>query len=256
MYRPRVIPILLLRGQGFVKTQKFQKPTYLGDPINILRIFNEKEVDEIAVLDIEATRENRPPRFDLLETLANECFMPMCYGGGIRSLEEIRKILRIGFEKVAINSSLYHHPTLIREASRSFGSQSILASVDIKKNWLGKYQVAICSGTQIIKKDAVEWARQIEDLGAGEILLNSIDRDGMQQGYDHELIRSVSSAVNIPVVACGGAQGLADLARAVNESGASAAAAGSLFVFHGPHRAVLINYPTERELLDVFGIKL
>lgn len=252
MLRPRVIPCLLLRNRGLAKTVKFKDPTYLGDPINVVRIFNEKEVDELIFLDITATAENRKPPFKLIAEIASECFMPLGYGGGIRSLEDIREILSLGVEKVSINSYAVENPGFIRAAADLIGSQSLLISIDVKKNFWGKYEVMTQSGKKSIGLDPVKFAVQMEQAGAGELLLNSIDRDGTMQGYDLELIKHVSEAVTIPVVACGGARTVNDLADAVKKGGASAVAAGSMFVFHGPHRAVLINFPTPQELQKVF----
>ena len=252
MVRTRVIPCLLLRNRGLVKTVKFKDPTYLGDPINIVKIFNDKEVDELIFLDITATVEGKQPPFKLLSEIASECFMPLGYGGGIRRIEDIRTILSLGVEKVAVNSYAIEKPTFIREAAELFGSQSIVVSIDVKKNFFGKYELFTHSGTKKSGLDPVKFAVNMEQMGAGELLVNSIDRDGTMQGYDLELTKKVSEAVSIPVVACGGARTIADLGAAINDGGASAVAAGSMFVFHGPHRAVLINFPTPKELQEAF----
>ena len=251
MLRTRVIPCLLVQGQRLVKTVGFRDPRYLGDPINAVRIFNEKEVDELVVLDIIATIERRAPNLRLISELASECFMPLAYGGGIRSLEHLQSIFSLGVEKVVINSEAAARPALVREAAGRFGSQSVIVSIDAKKKWLGGYEVRTRSGRLGTGLDPARFARDMENAGAGEIFLNSIDRDGTMQGYDLELIRAVSQAVSIPVIACGGAGSLADLAAAVKQGSASAVAAGSMFVFHGKHRAVLINYPSRRELESV-----
>lgn len=253
MIRTRVIPCLLLRNRGLVKTVKFKDPKYLGDPINIVRIFNDKEVDELVFLDITATVENRKPPFKLISEIASECFMPLGYGGGIKDLEDIRQILSLGAEKVAINSYAVEQPTFIRAAADRFGSQSIVVSIDVKKSLFGKYEVMTHSGKKATGLDPVKFAIEMEQMGAGELLLNSIDRDGTMQGYDLDLIRRVSQVVTIPVVACGGARAVQDLVSAVHQGGASAVAAGSMFVFHGPHRAVLINFPTAAELRAAFA---
>lgn len=249
---PRVIPCLLLRGTGLVKTVKFADPKYVGDAINAVRIFNEKECDELIFLDITATPTGRGPNFDIIRDIASECFMPLCYGGGITSMTQIEQLFKLGCEKVSINSAIYTHQQLIREASQAFGSQSIVAGIDVKRSLLGKAAVYSHSGTQVQKILPQEHARRVQDLGAGEILLNSIDRDGTQKGYDLDLLREVASAVSIPVVACGGAGKLSDFRDAIN-AGASAVAAGSFFVFHGKHRAVLITYPRRSELLELFA---
>ena len=252
--QPRVIPCLLLRNKGLVKTVRFKEPKYLGDPINVVRIFNDKEVDELIFLDITATVEKRKPPFKLISDIASECFMPLCYGGGIRNLDDIRTILSLGVEKVAINSYAIEDPSFIRAASDLVGSQSIIVSIDVKKRgWFGKQQLFTQRGKKATGLDPVKFAVEMERMGAGELFLNSIDKDGTMEGYDIELIRRVSEAVSIPVVACGGARTVNDLADAVKKGGASAAAAGSMFVFHGPHRAVLINFPTSKELKKVFS---
>jgi len=252
MVRPRVIPCLLLRSKGLVKTVKFKDPTYLGDPINIVRIFNDKEVDELIFLDITATVEGQRPSFKLLSEIASECFMPLSYGGGIRDLRDIRTILSLGVEKVAINSYAVENPSFIRAAADRFGSQSIVVSMDVKRSLFGKYEVFIRSGRKATGLDPVKFAAEMARMGAGELLLNSIDRDGTMQGYDLDLVKRVSDAVGVPVVACGGACTVHDLADAIHKGGASAVAAGSMFVFQGPHRAVLINFPTATELAEVF----
>lgn len=253
MIRTRVIPCLLLKGQGLVKTIKFKDPTYLGDPINIVKIFNDKEVDELTFLDITATNENRKPPFALIESIASECFMPLGYGGGIRSLEDMKTLYNLGVEKISINSYAIENPAFIQAAADMAGSQSICVSMDVKKNFWGKYEVFTHSGSKGSGLDPIKWAKEAENRGAGELLINSIDRDGTMQGYDLELIKMVASSVNIPVVACGGARTTQDLADAVLKGGASAAAAGSMFVFQGPHRAVLISYPSAKELRSAFG---
>lgn len=251
MLKTRVIPCLLVQGQRLVKTIAFHNPRYVGDPINAVRIFNEKEVDELVVLDIAATIEQRPPNLRLISEMASECFMPLAYGGGIRSLDDLQSVFSLGVEKVVINSEAAARPAFIRDAAGKFGSQSVIVSIDVKKKWLGGYETRTLSGRQGTGFDPVRFACDMENAGAGEIFLNSIDRDGTMRGYDLDLIRAVSRAVSIPVIACGGAGNLADLAAAVNQ-GASAVAAGSMFVFHGKHRAVLINYPSRRELEATF----
>ncbi len=248
MLRTRVIPCLLLKNQGLVKTVKFKNPQYLGDPINIVKIFNDKEVDELIFLDIAATIEKRSPPFKLLSQIVSECFMPFGYGGGIRNLDDIREILSLGVEKVAVNSYAAEDPSFIQRAADLFGSQSIVVSIDVKKTFLGKYEVWTHGGTKRVKMDPVAVARKAEAMGAGELMVNSMDRDGTMTGYDIELIRNVAESVGIPVIACGGAGKVADFSRAVHEGKASAVAAGAFFVFHGPHRAVLINVPPAEEM--------
>ncbi len=248
MRRIRIIPILLIKNGGLVKSVKFKNHKYVGDPINTVKIFNEKEVDEIAVLDIDATPHQKKPNLEQIREIAGEAFMPMAYGGGITNLDQIKEILHAGIEKVVINSSAIHQPALIQEAARQFGNQSIIASIDVKKNWLGKYQVYSHCGQKNTKLSPVAWAKQLEALGAGEILLNAIDRDGTYSGYDLELIKSVAHNIDIPLVACSGASGVDDFLSTVKSGGASAVAAGSMFVFHGPHKAVLISYPDQDTL--------
>lgn len=250
MIRPRVIPALLLKGQGLVKTVKFKEPKYLGDPINIVRIFNDKEVDEIVLLDITATPENRAPQFDLLKNIASEAFIPLAYGGGIRTMDDIRKLLSIGIEKLIMNTSAIENPSLIRETADHAGSQAAVVSMDVKKNFLGKYEVVTRCGQKKTGLDPVKHAVEMEKMGAGEIFVNSIDCDGTMQGYDIDLVRKITDAVNIPVVACGGAGNLSHVAEVIKQGHASAAAAGSIFVFQGPLRGVLISYPTPKELKE------
>lgn len=247
MIRPRVIPCLLLKGEGLVKTIKFKAPKYLGDPINIVRIFNDKEVDELIFLDITATVENRPPNFELLGKITSECFMPLGYGGGIHDMDDVKKLLAVGVEKLVFNTSAVENPSLIRAAADHAGSQAVVISMDVKRTLLGKYEVYIRSGKKGTGLDPVKFAIEMEKQGAGEIFVNSIDRDGTMQGYDLELIRRVADSVTVPVVACGGAGNIQHLADVIN-AGASAAAAGSMFVFQGPLRGVLISYPAQEEL--------
>jgi len=251
MLRTRVIPCLLLKGKGFYKTTKFKNAVYLGDPINILKIFNDKEVDEICILDIGATATGNGPNFALLRDLASECFMPLGYGGGITDIDQMKALFYLGYEKVVVNTAAIKKPNLINEASLIFGSQSVVVSIDVRKGLFRGYEVMIRSGSKKTGRNPVELAREVEERGAGEIILNSIDRDGTMQGYDLQLIKMVSSAVKIPVIACGGATKLEDFRAAVCEGGASAVAAGAMFVFQGPHRAVLISYPLVDELLQI-----
>lgn len=251
MLKTRVMPCLLLRNRALVKTVKFKNPNYVGDPINTVRIYNEKEVDELIFLDITATAEGKKPQFQLVAEIASECFMPFAYGGGIHDLADFATILHQGAEKVAINTSAYENPALIIEAAAHFGSQSIIVSIDVKKKMFGRYAVFVKGGRVHTGIDPVSYARRMEDLGAGELLLTSIDRDGTMDGYDVELIRMVANAVSIPVIACGGAGSVADFGAAVKQGGASAVAAGSMVVYQGRHRAVLINFPSRAELEEV-----
>lgn len=245
----RIIPCLLLRDRGFVKTRKFKDPVYLGDCFNTVRLFNEKEADELLILDIDATPVGQPPNFGLLHDLAGECFMPVAYGGGIRTMEDMRRLFKAGFEKVSLNSEAMRNPELIRTAAREFGSQSVIVAIDFRRKMLGRCEVFINGGRQGTGTDPITVARRAADLGAGEIFLNSIDRDGMMEGYDLETIRQVADAISIPLVACGGAGSLRHFHDAVHQGGASAAAAGSFFVYMGKHRAVLITYPAHGDLV-------
>lgn len=248
----RVIPCLLVNKHGLVKTVKFKDPKYVGDPVNAVRIFNEKEVDELIFLDITATIENRKPNFRLITDIASECFMPFSYGGGIRDLDDIRTLFNLGVEKVIINSHAALNPEFIRSASSLYGSQSVVVSMDVRKNLFGHYETYIKGGRKCTGRGVVDFAKEMEALGAGEIFLNSIDRDGSGRGYDIEIIKMAAQAISIPLVACGGAGRLEDFAEAV-AGGASAVAAGSMFVFHGKHRAVLITYPIPEDLERIFS---
>lgn len=247
--RPRIIPVLLIDDRDLIKTINFKKPTYLGDPVNALKIFNRKGIDEMAVLDISASKKGIEPDFELLTDMASEAFMPLSYGGGIKTLEQVRKLLAIGYEKVVLNTSLVEDEQLVRDAVALAGSQSVVASIDAKLV-KGQYKCVICDGTKIIDMSPVELAKHAANLGVGEIFLNSIDRDGMMTGYDTDLINQVVNAVDIPVTACGGAGSIADLKDALVNGHAHAAAGGSMFVYYGRLKAVLITAPTEQELTE------
>jgi imidazole glycerol-phosphate synthase subunit HisF len=250
MRRTRVIPSLLLSNSGFYKTTKFKKPNYLGDPINIIKIFNDKEVDEICILDIEASQNNLDINFDYLSDLASECFVPLTYGGAINSIANMAKILRLGFEKCLVGSAFYQDNNLVRIAAENFGSQSVVVSIDFKKKLMGGYEVFYQSGNIKTGYTPKEAALLAQEMGAGEILLTSINNEGMMDGYSLEIINEICKSVEIPVIANGGAGSLEDLKLAAN-NGASAVAAGSFFVYTGPHKAVLINVPTEAQLDDI-----
>jgi cyclase len=258
--QPRIIPCLLLNETDLVKTTQFENPRYIGDPLNAVRIFNEKEVDELIFLDITTSRKKNPQPIknnqyilDILSKISDECFMPLTFGGGIRDIEDIRKLLKTGVEKVSINTYGIENPSFIKEASSTFGSQSIIVSIDVKKHRDSSYEVFTHGGTKSTGLDPVSLAIEMESMGAGEILINSIDRDGTMKGYDIELIKNVSNKVNIPVIASGGAGKLEDFSDAINEGNASAAAAGAFFVFIGRKRAVLINYPNKKEIENILG---
>ncbi len=248
MLKTRVIPCLLLRDESLVKTVKFDKAAYIGDPINTVRIFNELEVDELLFLDITATNEKRTPNFKILAEIANECFMPLGYGGGLQSFEDAKRIFQIGFEKVAVNSYSFKHPEFITQLAEHFGNQAVVASIDVKKNLFGKYEVYSHSGKMNTHKNPVQWAQELEKLGAGELLLTSIDREGSWMGYDVELVKKITSAVQIPVIANGGAGNLSHVRAVVKEGNASAVALGSMVVFQKKGLGVLVNFPEAKEL--------
>ena len=250
-HRPRLIPCLLLSDGNLVKTKKFKDPTYLGDPINAVKIFSEKCVDELCIQDIEASKNGRGPDFGLLAEIATEAFMPLSYGGGITTVDQVRQLFHIGFEKVVLNTGWQDHPELLRETSAQFGAQSVIASIDVKLDILRRYRCMTCDGTRPVEGTPVELAQRAQELGAGEILLNSIDRDSAMQGYDLKLVQSVAEAVSIPLIACGGAGGAQDMETVLHQAGAHAAAAGSMYVYYGPRRAVLIHVPEEKELFEL-----
>jgi cyclase len=255
MLRSRVIPCLLMENGGLVKTVQFGKRTYLGDPINVIRIFNDKEVDEIILLDIAATPAGREPDYDILEKIASQCFMPLAYGGGITRLDQVKRLLSLGVEKVVLNTAAIETPRLIADASTAYGSQAVVCSIDTRRTWFGRYEVYVRGGRISTNKAPIECAVEATKAGCGEILINSIDRDGTMKGYDIDLIRSIASSVDVPVVACGGAGSIDDFRKAVTDGQAAAVAAGSMFVFHGKHRAVLINYPSQDALAAAVGTR-
>lgn len=251
LLRTRVIPALLLRNESLVKTVRFGKFTYVGDPANTVRIFNELEVDELLFLDITASTEKRSPNLKVLTEIADECFMPLGYGGGIRSLDQAKAVFDIGFEKVAINTQAVENGALIGEIARHYGSQAVIASIDVKKSLFGGQTVRTMAGKHNTKRNPVEWARAVEQLGAGEILLTSIDREGTWEGFDLDLVRSVTDAVSIPVIAHGGAGSIEDIGKVVKQSRASAVALGSMVVFQKKDMGVLVNFPDPKKLAEV-----
>jgi imidazole glycerol-phosphate synthase subunit HisF len=251
MFRPRIIPTLLLKDHGLVKTVRFKNPTYIGDPINAIKIFNELEADELIFLDITAAQENRSVSPDLVAKIGHEAFMPFSVGGGINTVEQVKALIRAGAEKVVINSASTLVPKLVSEAALQCGSQSIVVAIDVKRNLFGKPKVWINGGRQNTNLDPVTHARAMVNEGVGEIMINSIDRDGTLMGYDIELIQTVSSAVSIPVIASGGAGTNLHFKMAI-QAGAHGVAAGSKFVFHGARRAVLVNYPDKSEMETIF----
>lgn len=254
MIKSRVIPCLLLKGEGLVKTYKFKDPKYIGDSINAIRIFNEKEVDELLVLDITASKEGRHPNYSLIERFASECFIPLAYGGGIKTVEQARQLFSIGVEKICLQTSAIDDPTLITKLSDQFGSQSVLVSLDIKRNLFGQPQLF---SSKLSKNLSIDWTgflKKVVKAGAGEIVLNTVDRDGTMQGMDLDLIELASKMISVPIIAVGGVGSLTDIKAAIS-AGASAVAAGAFFVFHGPLRGVLITYPGYKELEILFENK-
>lgn len=246
---PRVIPSLLIDRGRLVKTVGFKEPKYVGDPLNAVRILNEKQVDELIFLDIGARRDGAAPDFALIGDIARQCFMPFAYGGGVRSLDDIRRILSMGVEKVVLNTAALAQPELVHQAAQEFGSQSVVVSMDVGSSWLGGWRVWDPTRRKLGSVAPVEHAAAMARLGAGEILVNDMVRDGMRQGYDLKLLAAVAGAVNVPVVACGGADNLGHMRQAIL-AGAAAAAAGSMFVLYGKHRAVLITYPDRKAIQD------
>lgn len=251
MLRQRVIPVLLYRAGGLYKSVKFANLKYVGDPLNVIKIFNEKEVDELIFLDIDASKHKQEPDYAMIQAIASECFMPVCYGGGINSLEQIKKIFSSGIEKIAINHHCLHDMNLIREASSLYGSQSIVGAMDVRKNMIGKYLIYNHTNSKTTAMEATEYAQQLEQAGVGEIFVNAVDNDGTMSGYDLTLMSRITASVSVPVIACGGAGNLQHIAEVIHKTGVSAAAAGSMFVFQGIHRAVLITYPGYKELTKI-----
>jgi imidazole glycerol-phosphate synthase subunit HisF len=252
MLSVRVIPCLLLKNTGLVKTVKFRNPTYIGDPINAVHIFNDLQVDEIIFLDITKTLENQFPNFDLLQDIANECFIPFCYGGGIGDIATMKRIFKLGAEKIAINTAAFNNRNLVRDAAEIFGNQSVVISIDVKISWRAKAEVMINCGKKSTGIDPVMYAIEMQKLGAGELLINSVDRDGTRQGYDVNLLKKITENVDVPVVALGGAGSLEHIKEVVVNSKVSAGAAGSLFVFYGNQNGVLINYPERKTIENLF----
>lgn len=253
--RPRIIPVLLIDNRDLIKTVNFKDRTYLGDPVNAVKIFNRKGIDELAILDIGATKKNKAPDFEILQDIASEAFMPLSYGGGITSAEQAIQLTKIGYEKIIVNTQLVKNPDLLKDIVNLIGSQSVVASIDAKQV-NGKYMCVVKDGQEIVKISPKTLAKQAEEFGCGEIFLNSIDKDGMMDGYDIKLVRNVAGAVGIPVTACGGAGGIMDLRKVLHEGHAHAAAAGSMFVYYGRLKAVLITAPNEKELVGAGVYKI
>ena len=252
MFRPRIIPVLLLKNQGLVKSIAFKNHRYIGDPINAVKIFNDLKADELVFLDILASKENRTISLDFVKNVGEEANMPFAVGGGIKTIENIREIIGAGAEKVIINTEAAKNPDFIHEASETFGSSTIVVCIDVKKKFLGKEETWIFGGSKPTGKTPVEFAQQMEARGAGEIIIQSIDRDGTMNGYDIPLIRKISEAISIPVVALGGAGNLQHMKQAFYEGFANGLAAGSMFVYHGARKGVLINYPERKEIETIF----
>jgi len=247
MLRPRIIPCLLVHDKGLIKSVNFKNYKYVGDPINAVRIFNEKEVDELMVLDIDASAEHRDPDYKMIENLAAECRMPLCYGGGVKTVEQAQRIFSLGVEKIGVSSAIFEDITLIHKMGEKVGTQSVVVILDVKKKVLGGYEVYTHNGRKKTGKNPVELVKELEKLGVGEIVINSIDQDGVMKGYDLTLIEKIREAISIPMTVLGGAGTLTDIEQVIAKFGIIGAAAGSLFVFKGVYKAVLINYPTRAE---------
>ena len=254
MLRPRIIPSLLVHENGLVKTVNFKNPKYVGDPINAVKIFNEKEVDELAVFDIDATVLGKEPNYSLIERLASQSMMPLCYGGGVKTVEQAQKIFSLGIEKIALSSAVLQNPSLITEISDRVGAQSVIVVLDVKKKLLGGYEVYTHNGKKATGINPFKFAEEAQKLGAGEIVINSIDKDGVMKGYDMDLISKIREKITVPMTVLGGAGSLEDIEKVIDKHGVIGVAAGSLFVFKGPYKAVLINYPTQIEKNKIFKI--
>lgn len=250
MLQTRVIPVLLIHKKGLYKTTKFKQAKYVGDPINAIKIFNEKEVDELILLDIDASKEGREPDYKMIEKVASECFMPLCYGGGVKSIDQIRKIFSLGVEKISLNHCTLTDSRLIEEASAVFGSQSIVGTVNIKKSFFGKHKLYNHVSKKTLSKPIKTFLTELINKGVGEIFINDVDNDGVMEGFNVELLKELSSNLSVPIICCGGAGTLEHCRSVIAQTDASAVSAGSMFVFQGKHRAVLITYP-ERNKLDL-----
>ena len=252
MLRPRIIPSLLIQDNGLVKTVNFKNPKYVGDPINAVRIFNEKEVDELAIFDIDATVKGNEPNYSLIERLASQSMMPLCYGGGVKTVEQAQRIFSLGIEKIALSSAILQNSKLITDISERVGSQSVIVVLDVKKKLLGGYEVYTHNGKKATGINPFKFVEEAQRLGAGEIVINSIDKDGVMKGYDLDLIAKVREKISLPMTVLGGAGSLSDIEKVIDQHGVIGVAAGSLFVFKGPYKAVLINYPTQLEKNAIF----
>lgn len=254
MLRPRIIPSLLIQNNGLVKTVNFKNPKYVGDPINAVRIFNDKGVDELAIFDIDATVLNKDPNYSLIERIASQSMMPLCYGGGVKTVEQAQKIFSLGVEKIALSSSVLKNPNLIIEIADRVGAQSVIVVLDVKRKMFGGYEVYTHNANKATGINPIKFAEEVQRLGAGEIIINSIDNDGLMKGYDLDLILKLRDKTTIPMTVLGGAGSLEDIEKVINIHGVIGVAAGSLFVFKGPYKAVLINYPTQTEKDKIFKL--
>lgn len=254
MLRPRIIPSLLVHDNGLVKTVNFKNPKYVGDPINAVKIFNEKAVDELAIFDIDATVLGKEPNYSLIERLASQSMMPLCYGGGVKTVEQAQRIFSLGIEKIALSSAVLQTPKLITDISERVGAQSVIVVLDVKKKLLGGYEVYTHNGKKATGINPFKFVEEAQKLGAGEIVINSIDKDGVMKGYDLDLIAKVREKISLPMTVLGGAGSLGDIEKVIDQHGVIGVAAGSLFVFKGPYKAVLINYPTQLEKNKIFKI--
>lgn len=253
MSRLRIIPVLLTNQRKMVKGKKFSNHKYIGDPINAVKIFNDKQVDELILFDITATSQSREPSYQFLEEIASEAFFPLAYGGGINSVAQVEKLMRIGIEKIVLGTSAFLNPNLVKDAAAAVGAQSVIVSVDYKSPLIGNSQVFVTNGKKKTGIGPLEYAEKMEQLGAGELILSSIDREGVGKGYDIKLLSSIAKSISIPVVASGGAGDLSDFVEVKNCGHVHAISAGSMFVFYGPHKAVLINYPSYEEVNNLFN---
>lgn len=252
MLRPRIIPSLLVHDNGLVKTVNFKNPKYVGDPINAVKIFNEKEVDELAVFDIDATVLGKEPDYALIKKLANQSRMPLCYGGGVKTVEQAQKIFGLGIEKIALSSAIIENPDLITQIADRVGSQSVIVVMDVKKKLMGGYEIYTHNGKKATGINPLVFAEKAQKLGAGEIIINSIDQDGVMKGFDLNLIDKISEKISIPITVLGGAGSLQDIKKVIERQGIIGVAAGSLFVFKGVYKAVLISYPTKKEKEELY----
>jgi cyclase len=255
MLKKRVIPCLLLHKGGLYKTEKFKKHTYIGDPINCIKIFNEKEVDELMFLDINASAERNEPNYKMIEDIASECFMPLCYGGGVKTVTQMKRICALGVEKVSLSSQAIINPDLINEAANLLGNQSVIVTIDVKKDLWGRKKVFINNGKKNTGLNPIDLVKRFESLGAGEIVINSIDNDGVMKGYDIELLKEIKSISTVPIIALGGAGSLSHLKELFQSTNVDAAACGSMFVYQGPLKGVLISYPPFQQICELFEAK-